>query len=154
MSNMIPRLNQRIEICSPVQTPESDATISTAYSTLLSCWAMLKPISEYVRAIRGSNAGTFGEYGKYGTATHIFTIRKNSAQLGDAFAGGFSSSFDAVIDLNPVKVDMFIFLLKGDNKGRRFKIHGLRHDERWSEFIKIEAEEQYEEGTGWGNLSL
>jgi len=153
MSNLIPKLKHRIEICNAVQTPNSDATVSITYATLLTCWAGLKPISAYVRGLRGVNAGSFGESSRYGSATHLFMIRKSSATLGNGMSGAFSTGFDSIIDLNPVKADMFLFLLKGSSKGRRFKIQAIRHDERWSEFINIEAEEMYEEGTGWGNLS-
>ena len=153
MSNMIPKLRHRVEICNAVQTPNADATVLITYGTLLTCWANVKPISSYVRALRGTNAGSFGESSRYGTATHVITIRKNSAELGYSFTTGFSAGFDTIIDLNPVKADMFLFLLKGSSKGRRFKVSAVRHDESWGEFLMIEAEELFEEGTGWGSLS-
>ena len=153
MSNLIPKLKHRVEVCKAVQTPNADASVSIAYATLLTCWAGLKPVSSYVRALRGVNGGSMSEYGRYGIATHNFVIRKNSAQLGFEFSSAFTAAFDSIIDLNPVKSDMFLFLLKGTSKGRRFKVQAIRHDEMWGEFISIEAEELFEEGTGWGSLS-
>lgn len=154
MSFLAAKLRNRIKICDATQTPDStDGTIDISYNVLLECWAELKTIGAYVRAMRGVAAGSLGESGRYGYATHVFKIRKNSAQLGYAFSSGFSTAFDTIVDLNPVKNTMFIFLMKDDNaKGRRFRVQAIRHDERFGEFLMIECEEEFEEGTGWGSL--
>ena len=152
MSNLIPKLKHRIIICTPVQTPASDGSIEFTYSEILSCWAGIETVGryfQYVRPLRGVNSDIEE------VPTHDFIIRKNSAQIGAIFGPGFGDGFDEAVDLNPVKTDMFIFL-QGDAtyKGRRFKVLGTRLDENWKEYIKIESQEMFEEGTGWGRMSI
>ena len=135
-------LRHRIEIQKATEIPNDFGMIDMTYETLITCWAGLEQESEYVKAIRGMST-TEGD-------THQFTIRKVAVEeLGKAFSTGFSTAFDIIADINMLKGDFFIFLQEGSStKGRKFRVNSIRIDNNHSEWVMIQTEELFEEGTG------
>lgn len=142
---LAPKLNHRIQICDPVQTPNNTTgSMDLTYSVLVTIWAEVKQASEYIQAIRGSQINEQGY-------SHKFTVRKVAViPLGAEFDTGFSSGFKIDNDIHTLKTDYFIFLEKTNSvKGRRFKIKGFQEDEKSQEYVIIYADEIREEGTGY-----
>ena len=70
--------------------------------------------------------------------------------LGKSFTKGFSSGFDSIEDLAPLKSQYYLFLQRGStSKGRLFRIHGIMDANERREYLKIDAEEIEERGTGY-----
>lgn len=140
---MAPKLNQRIQICTAVLTPNSDASIiqSQDFTLIKELWAELIEssalTSNYVRAIRSQNTEEFD--------THYFKIRKSSMDLiGAEFTQAFGDGFDAGSRSTPIKSDYYIKLLRG-TATRLFRVTGTQVDDQNKEYIKIRTSEVEED---------
>ena len=132
MAWILPRLKYRVQIGTPVQTPNDDGGLDFSFDDVATIWMGFKTISE--------RAG--GKYvgGKQvtETATHEFICRALAA----------SSALGA--DLMPLKSNYFLFLQKGSiRKGRLFRIHEIMNVLEQDEYFSIIAEEIEERGTGY-----
>lgn len=143
MSFLAPKLKHLISIKTAVDDPNDFGGNDRSYELVLRIWAGVKPISSYIQAIRGKETTDF--------TTHEFIVRWNAVKnLGKEFTSAFGDGFNNSADINVIKSDYFIFLESGSTvKGRRFRIEGARLDEDNHEFIKIQAKEFEEAGTGW-----
>jgi len=146
MSWMVPKLKHRIQIRQPVQTPNDAGGYTRSYTTALTVWAEIKPVSvmgAYVAYTRGESVDTL--------PSHECTVRLTAVKsLGKSYTSGFSTGFDSIEDLAPLKNDYFIFLEAGSaTKGRLFRIVDLKRDEENSEFLKFRVQEIEEQGTGF-----
>lgn len=142
MTWLASELRERIEIKTGEQTEQDDGSFSLSFTTLATLWAGIKPVSEG-EYIRGQQIGK--------NITHEFKVRRSSVEsLGTEFSSAFSSGYDTISDLMPLKSDYFIFLQRGSSsKGRLFRIRQIvDHNER-RELLRIRAEEIEEKGTGY-----
>lgn len=142
---LAPVLKNRIQIQEPIHTPNNvNGNLDVTFNTLVTVWAELKNVSEYIQAVRGAQNGRFGY-------THKFRVRKVAvAELGFGFDTGFDTGFKTIKDIHTLKTDYFVFLEEGSSvKGRRFRIEGTQPDENANEFLQIFATEYREEGTGY-----
>jgi hypothetical protein len=142
------KLKHRISIQEAVQTPNDAGGFDKSYTTLTTIWARMDNVSDNTRNliyIRGENDSD------QKTPTHKFLVRWAAVKnLGKEFNSAFSSDFDSIEDLMPLKSDMFIFLHQGSAyKGRRFQILDISRDENNKEWLKFRAAEIEEIGTGW-----
>jgi len=140
-------LKHRIQICKGVQTPNSSGGYDQTYETLSTIWAAItkaKNIGQFAKYIRGEAITDK-------IPTHEFKVRWVAVQnFGREYLSAFSTAFDSIADLMPLKSDYFIFLESGSNvKGRLFKIMELSRDENNKEYIDIKAMEIEEKGSGW-----
>ena len=129
-----------------VQTPNAAGGMGRTYTTLSTIWAeikSLKGIREYVEKIRGESVTDI--------PTHEVTVRDVAINtMGRGFSSAFSSAFDSVADLAPIKSDNYIFLQRGSTaKGRLFQVTDFKHDEERREWFKFRVMEVEERGTGW-----
>ena len=142
---MAPKLNRRIQVLKSVQTENSiTGNLDISYQKLSTIWSEIKPVSAYIRAIRGEQT----EQG----ATHKFTVRRSAIiNLGISYDFGFSGGFKNMADLNQIKSDMFLFMEQESNvKGILFRVVGIERDDIHKEFLIIMAQEIEEHGTGAG----
>ena len=109
MTWLIPKLTHRVQVGTPVQTPNDDGGLDFSFNTVKTVWMGFKPLgykgtgSKYIRSKQISEI-----------ATHRFVCRhKAVASLGNEFAGGFSNGFDSIEDIMPVKSDYFLFVQHG-----------------------------------------
>lgn len=142
MTWLASKLNRRVQICQNAQEEASSGGFAFVKSVLTTVWCSVKPLSEY-QYIRGEMAGE--------GSTHIFEVRRGAvASLGVAFGAGFSSDFDSIADLNPLKSDMYLFLEEGSTtKGRLFKIDRFKDKDEKKEYLMVLAKEIEERGTGF-----
>ena len=140
---LIKELKNRIQLRRGIQTENGNGGFDLTYQTINTIWASVNQVSAYINAIRGEQIEK--------RETHEFLIRKNSVELiGREFDNSFSIDFKKMGDLNSLKSDYFIFLQQGSvNRGRLFRIQGIKQDEKNKEYIKIGAEELEEQGTGY-----
>lgn len=144
MAWMAPKLKHRVQIGKGTMTPDMDTGgFSFSFESLITCWAGVDKVSDYIRAIRGVNTS--------GAPSHKFTIRRESVRyLGRSFSTAFDTGFDNIEDLAPVKADWFLLLESGSTiKGRRFRLVGIERDEVNKEYMRLAGEEMEEIGTGW-----
>jgi len=146
------KLKQRIQIKKPIQTPNDDGGFDRTYETLATIWAEIKneSLSRSLKYVRGE-ALSGGGSGSKDIPTHVCTIRRVAIEnFGKAMTSAFSTDFDSIADLMPLKSDLFIFLQKGSTvKGRLFEILRIMRDESNNEYMKFEIREIEEQGTGW-----
>jgi head-tail adaptor len=137
-------LRHRLQIRKPVITPKSTGSLGTTYTTLTTIWAEIKPVSEYLKSIRGAQT-------QQGNYTHVFTVRTAAIiQIGREFDLGFDTGFKNMSDISQIKSEWFLFMEHGGaTKGTLYKVTGIQRDDDHHEFAKIYAEEYYEKGTGW-----
>lgn len=142
MSYLAPSLNHRVQIRKSIQTPNDAGGADQTYETLITVWAAIKKVSDYIRAIRGANADS--------TDTHKFLVRKCAVNnLGRAFSVGYSTGYKGE-SIYPLKADYFLFDQAGlTTKGRLFKITGVKLDEDNSEYVEMITKEIEEVGTGF-----
>ena len=145
--NLAYKLKHRIQIQRAIQTPNNSGGYDRTYETLLTVWAGLNELTNltsYAKYIRGEAITDK-------TPTHEFKVRKVAVQnLGQETTKAFSTAFDSIEDLMPLKSDYFIFLQQGSTvKGRLFQIIDLSRDENYNEYIKFRAMEIEEKGTGY-----
>lgn len=158
MAWLAPLLRERIQVRKSIETPNDEGGFDRSYEILLTIWGNILPlafsryqvaheVSNYVRTTTRYFRGMQTE----NTITHIITIRKVAvASLGTSFSTGYSSGFDTIQDLNPLKSDYFLFLQKGSTvKGRLFRIHMITNVEERGEYLQLSVEEIEESGTGY-----
>jgi head-tail adaptor len=147
MTWVVPKLRDRLQIKIPVQTENDAGGFDRSYSTLLTVWGEFKPTkfgfhaqAAYIRGEQIKNV-----------ITHEFVIRRSSiASLGKGFSSGFSTGFNQIADLTPLKSDYFLFVQRGSTiKGRVFKVHKIQDHQERREFIILFCEEIEEQGTGY-----
>ena len=147
MTWLAPKLNKRVDIGKPLQVANSSGGFDFSFSTLLTVWMGLRPITpgEFMRAqyIRGVQTEA--------AVTHKFIARRAAlTSLARHFSSSFSSAFDSVSDLTMIKSDMFLFVRGGSaSKGRLFRIRNIVDNAEQREFFNISAEEIEEQGTGY-----
>ena len=144
MSNLAPKLKHRIQIQTPEQVPNADnAGFDISYVTVLTVWAAMDEISDYVKYIRAEAITDK-------SPTHYFTIRKSAVQnMGRQLSGAFGTDFKEMSDIIKLKSDYFIFLQQGSTtRGRLFQILTIKQDENHNEYVKFRAMEIEEHGTG------
>jgi len=158
MTWLAPYLNERIQVLMPTQIPNPAGGLDQVYglpfggafeygpfghmAPLLVIWADLKPVTPG-QYIRGEQIGE--------GVTHEFKIRRAAvASLGRTFGKGFGSGFDSIEDLAPLKTDYFLFLQRGSTvKGRLFRIKNVQDNDERREYLRVQAEEIEEKGTGF-----
>ena len=140
---LAPALNRWIQILKAVQTENAETgNLDISYITLSTIWSAIKPISAYIRALRG-------EQTQQGS-THKFMIRRSAViDFGIAYTLGFTNGFKSMADLNQIKADMFLFMeQESTTKGILFKVLGIERDDIYKEYLNITAQELEEHGTG------
>lgn len=128
MTFLADKLNKRISIVEPTQTPRGDGGIDRSYSSVLDLWANMLPVQagQYVRGVQ------IGE-----GITHQFTVRKRPL---DEISE--SESFDVV----SLKKTYFIrYLIDEGTKGRIFKIISMINNKEENEYYIINTEETLNE---------
>lgn len=137
------QLRERVSVLEAVETANDDGGFDRSYTTLTTIWAGIKPISLKPRYIRGVQIEN--------TPTHEFILRRDSVSyLNTQFSSAFSSAFDSITDVNPMKSDWYFFVQRGSSsKGRLFRIHGIEDVLERRNHLRVYAEEINEEGTGW-----
>lgn len=137
-------LKKRIAIKTPSQTPNDDSGFDRGYKTIKRVWGKIKAISDWAESIRGSNVND----GRY---THEITIRKNAVErIGIDFGKAYSSSYDSIPDLNPLKSNYFFFVENGStSKGMLYRIDKTNVDEMFNETITYRVIQVEEQGTGF-----
>jgi hypothetical protein len=126
----------------PTQTPNDDGGFDFGFDVLLPVWMGLKPVTPG-QYIRGEQIGE--------GVTHVFTVRRIAvASLGRDFGRGFAPGFDSIEDLNVLKSDYYLFLQRGSTvKGRLFRIKSVTDNDERREYLRIQAMEEEERGTGF-----
>jgi head-tail adaptor len=142
------KLKHRIQICEGIQDPNSTGGFDRTYKTLTTVWAGIEIMSEYLRSMSRIRGGNDSD-GK--SPTHRFIVRWAAVQnMGKEMNSAFSSGFNSIADLIPLKSDMFVFMEVGSQyKGRLFQIMDIYPDEQNKEFIKFTSVEIEEKGTGY-----
>ncbi len=146
MSWLAAKLNRRIQIRKGVQTEDEYGGFSQTYETIATIWAKVQPlkgIREYVSIIRGEALAD--------VETHDFLVRAVALwSLGKEFSTGFGGGYNNILDIEPLKSDMFIFLEEGSAiKGRLFRVVDIKLDEDRREFVKFRGRQVEEQGTGY-----
>jgi len=147
MTWLIPQLNERVQIGTPKQTANDTGGFDFSFDVLLTVWMGVKPsrfAGRGTKYIRGEQVNE--------NVTHEFMCRISAVEsLGRSFDRGFSEGFDSIEDLILLKSDYYLFLQRGSTvKGRLFRIHGGTDNKEQREYLKIDAEEIEERGTGFG----
>ena len=141
MTWIAPKLDKRVDICIPIQTPDSEGGVLTSFEKITTVWSGFSPIdsrSPLLKYIRGMQVEA--------VPTHIFTIRNCALEI--------IKNKTNEVTLNPVKSNYFIFLYQGNGGlivGRRFKIMSFVDNKEEEEYTRILAQELSEEGTGYDN---
>lgn len=135
MTWLAAKLNKRIDICRPIQTPDSDGGFETTFEVIVSVWANILPVksSPFLTFIRGMQTTQ--------TVTHVIIVRECAVRH-------LKLRSDSTI--NPIKSNYFIFLRQGQEesstKGRRFAIREVVDVDEKGEYYRISVEELNEEG--------
>jgi hypothetical protein len=145
---LAPKLRHRVQIRKPVLTPKNTGSLGTTYETLTTIWASVKPLSEYIVALRGVQAQ--GSY-RFGNYSHEFTVRTSAIiQIGREYDLGFDTGFKNMSDISQIKAEWFLFMQHGTTtKGTLYRVKGIQRDDDHHEYAKIYGEELFEKGTGW-----
>jgi head-tail adaptor len=138
-----PELRYQLQVREPSQTEESSGGLDLDFTTLKTIWAGIRRVSpnKYVRYTSTEDIGSI---------SHEIVVRRNAVDdLHTSFTKGFSSGFDSVADLMPLKSTMFFFLEQGSTvRGRLFRIvRTMDIDERRETLLAL-CEEIEERGTG------
>ena len=162
MTWLAAELDQKVQILAPTQKPNDDggfdlnfgvpAGAAFAYdevdrlAPLTTVWMGLKPVS-----FQGHGGKYIGGEQVNEAITHIFKCRSSSvASLGKEFSTGFNINFKFMSDLMPLKSDYFLLVQRGSTvKGRLFRVHNITDNKEQREYLKIQAEEIEERGTGF-----
>lgn len=139
---LVTDLKQRIQIGYGIQTPVSSGSLAFSFQSVLECWSAIKPISDYVKAIRGVNVQD--------APSHKMRVRMQSIKnLGKQFSSAYSTGYKVMADLAPVKTKWYVKMKQRDvPQGRLFKVIGLDRDDNFSEWIDLTVQEVSEMGTG------
>ncbi len=138
------KLKDRIQIRRGIQTPNDSGGYDLSYETLATVWAEIKSLgaqNKYIRRVALTDK----------IASHEIIVRWIAVQnFGKEYSKAFSTGFDSIGDMMPLKSDYFIFLQRGSTiKGRLFKVMELDRDEKNLEYLIMRVMEQEEQGTGF-----
>lgn len=148
MTWLAAKLNKRVQIRIPIQTPNSTGGYDRTYKTALTVWAQVIPTNN-PSYIRGTQISTFGK-NIQNAGTHEFTIRKIAVStLGTEWGKGFGSGYDSIPDLRSLKSEFYLFMENTTVKGQLFKIISIKDNDEKQEYLKIRAEEIEEQGSGY-----
>lgn len=172
MTWLVPNLRNRVNLCEPVQDPNSvTGGFDRKYKILMTFWAGVKPISIGQYITKNASQYIRGEQIEE-RITHEFKIRYSAiTQLGKSFASGFKSSFDSIADLVAVKSNYFLFMSSGSaynigfnygfsngftsllpgpikGKGRLFRIRTVKNINERNEYALIMCQEIESIGDG------
>jgi head-tail adaptor len=170
MAWMANKLRNRIQLKYAVQTPESSGGLDKTYVKLLRLWAEII----HMRTTSTNNMGyeAWRNVSADDVETHQFKVRYGStiSKTVRAFAGGFddgydskytdglsrafslgySTAFNSILDMDPIKANYFVFLENGSQiKGKLFRIRRIIFDEIHKEWILINCSAVDERGTGF-----
>lgn len=157
MTWLAPKLRERIQILKPRLDPNEDGGFDSIFGEnygsgfggddfafnvpMLTVWAEPKAVSpgQYIR----------GEQVAEGI-TEQFKVRRIAvAGLGTEFTSSFSTGFDSIEDLMPLKSQYYILMERGSSvKGRLFKVKDIVDRDERREYLRIDCEEIEERGTG------
>ena len=147
MTWLTPKLNKRVQVRIPVQTPSGSGGYDRSYTTVDTIWAGFKPVNQ-TQYIRGSQTESRKSMENLGT--HEFTLRRVAVDtLGRGFGKGFGSGFDSIADLRSLKSEFFFFVQDTAVKGKLFRIITVMDHKERKEFLIVRAEEIEEQGTGY-----
>jgi len=136
MTWLASKLDKRIDICKPIQTPDSDGGFDTTFEVITSVWANIIPVksSPFLTFIRGMQTTQ--------TVTHVILVRECAVR--------HLKLRSTESTLNPIKSNYFIFFRQGNEdsatKGRRFAIREVVDVDEKGEYYRISVEELNEEG--------
>lgn len=143
-----PKLKNRIQIRTVVQTPNERGGFDQSYETIATVWAerqsLLTKFFHYVTFINAQNLNS-------NLVTEAFIVRYEAVRyLGKQFTSAFSEAFDCIEDLNPLKDNYFVFMERGSSsvKGRLYKIGAVEKDDEYKDHILFRCFEIEEKGTG------
>ncbi len=138
-----PELRYQVQVREPVQTEEDEGGLILAFTTLKTIWAGITAVSpnKYVR---------YSSVEDFDSISHEFLVRRSSVDdLHTGYTKGYSSGYNSVADLMPLKGTMYFFLEQGSTaKGRLFKIQRPMDEDERRENLLILCEEVEERGTG------
>lgn len=141
----IQKAEQQVDLGDGFGDYPTAAPIKRGYVDLKTIWCYIQPkasLTDFVSAVRGEQ--------EFDRVTHEFWVRREAVRgLGAAFSAAYSTDFDTVQQINPIKNEYFLFLKEGVYKGRRFQCKETRWDERNHEFLMVRCKEVEEVGTGW-----
>ena len=158
MSFLAKKLKHRIIIKKGVDTPNFKGAFTRSYTELIRLWSGIKVLNpdgfmSGLAVVRGQTTSNL--------ETHEFKVRYNSVVnhninanpstegLGRSFNVGFQSSFDSILDLDPIKSDYFVFVESGSRTyGRLFKILRVIRDDNNKEWLNIRCSQIEEQGSG------
>lgn len=143
MTKLAHELRERIQIKTPIQTPNTTSGgFDRGYTTVTTVWAGCRLIkkSMYRRGVQTREDDT-----------HEFKVRRSSlSAIGQSFSNGFSSGFDAISDISILKTNYFVFMQRGSTvKGRLFRIKSIEDVEERREYLRFNTEEIEESGSGY-----
>jgi Phage head-tail joining protein len=146
MTWIAPKLNQRVQIGKPIQTPNEEGGFDFAFDAITTIWMGVSPVGYKgtgLKYIRGKQVND--------NVTHEFICRYLAVtSIGKAFAKGFSDGYKSMAELNPLKGDYYLFFQKQSTvKGRLFRIDSASNVNEADEYFSIAAEEIEERGTGY-----
>lgn len=159
MTWLVPKLNRRVQLLKPTQTPNEDGGLDLVFgqpygsgfesegfdflAPMLTVWMGVVPIGVGGKYVRGEQVME--------NTTHEFVCRARAvSNLGHEFSTAFNSGFKYMNDLNPLKSDYFLFMQKPSSvKGRLFRIQNVVNANERDEYMVILAEEIEERGTGY-----
>ena len=161
MTRLAYKLRNRMQILTPVITPNEDGGFDRGYFRLGTVWAGLEPISKFmrlnIRYIRDQQI-------ERGAPTHIGFVRYTSAAavsptafnlqfgsglnghvggFGRQYSNAFDNSFRSFPAFTPLKSDYFMFLENGSGtgRGRLFRIYASADPQERREQIQVDLEE-------------
>lgn len=142
MTWLVPKLKDRLMILKPIQTPNADTGgFDQTYETLMTIWSGINQVipGSYIRGVQVDEA-----------TTHLIIMRYSAIKtIGRSFSSGFSTGFDSIPDLTPLKSDLFLFEKRGStSKGKLFRVRQILNYKNRDEYLQIHAEEIEEQGTG------
>lgn len=149
MTWLAPKLNKRVQVRIPIQTPNDSGGFDRSYDTVSTIWGGYKPKNS-TRYIRGVQTVSLSPDNQ-NVGTHEFIIRRVAIDtLGRQFGKGFGAGFDSIADLHPLKSEFFFFVQDSSTvKGRLFRIINITDNNEQKEFLKVDCKEIEETGTGY-----
>lgn len=137
------QLRYQVQVRETVQTEESEGGLDLEFTTLKTIWAGITAVSpnKYVR---------YSSVEDFDSISHEFLVRRSAVDdLHTSYSQGYSTGYDSIPDLIPLKGTMFFFLEQGTtSKGRLFKIQRPMDKDERRENLLILCEEVEERGTG------
>lgn len=138
-----PQKRYRVQIRELAHTEEDGGGFDLGFTTLKTIWAGITAVSptKYVR---------YADVMDFDSISHEFLVSRNSVDdLNTSYSPGYSTGFNSIPDLMPLKGTMYFFLEQGNaNKGRMFKIQRPMDQDERRENLLVLCEEVEERGTG------